>query len=105
MAKQILNFSPTFTPASRTLNFSGYAGFELKNLLAVVNATRNTTVYAEGQAGFGYTAFSSGVLTLEFDTTSHAAGDVLSIFYDTYATRLPLQGDEYMPVRPLPQIK
>jgi hypothetical protein len=105
MAKQILNFSPTFTPASRTLNFSGYAGFELKNLLAVVNATRNTTIYAVGQPGIGYTAFSSGVLTLEFDTTSHAAGDVLSIFYDTYATRLPLQGDEYMPVRPLPQIK
>lgn len=105
MAKQILNFSPTFTPASRTLNFAGFSGFDLKNLLAVVNVTRGTTIYAIGQSGLGYTAFSAGVLTLEFDTTTHSAGDVLSIFYDTFVTRLPLQADEYVPVRPLPQVK
>lgn len=105
MAKKILNFSPTFTPASRTLNFSAYTQFQLKNLLAVVNVTRGTTIYAIGQSGLGFTAFSSGVLTLEFDTTTHSAGDVLSIFYDTFTTELPLQSDEYVPVRPLPQVK
>lgn len=81
--KQVLTFSPTFTPASKTLDFSAYSTFSLKRLYAVVNETRNQIIYCPtlGSA-YGYSSFTSGVLTLSFDTSSHSSGDVLSVIYD-----------------------
>lgn len=86
--KQVLNFAPTFTPGGAgagTLNFSGYSGFSLRNLLAVINETRGVIIYcpADGAAK-GYSSFNSGTstITLSADTTGHSAGDVLSCVYD-----------------------
>ena len=81
--KQTMSFAPTFVPASKTLNFSGYSGFVLNNLIAVINQTRRTVIYCPAQGtGFGYTSFSAGVLTLDFDTTTHSSGDILEVLYD-----------------------
>lgn len=81
--KQALNFSPTFVPAAQTLDFSGFSGFELKKLYAVVNETRRTVIYAPAMGtGFGYSSFGAGVITLDFNTTTHNAADVLTVIYE-----------------------
>lgn len=80
--KTVLNFTPVFTPASKTLDFNLYSGFDLKRLFAVINITRNQIIYAVGQSTYGYSNFSSGVLTLVFDTSLHNSLDQLMIIYE-----------------------
>ena len=82
--KQTIRFNPAFTPASKTLDFSAFndgESFSLSRLYAVINVTRKTLIFAAGTTGLGGT-LSAGVVTLEFDTTSHSAGDVLNVIYD-----------------------
>lgn len=80
--KTVLSTNPTFNPAAKTLDFSSVAGFELKRLLAVINASRDAVIFAVGTPQ-GFSSFSSNVLTLDFDTTAHNASDVLICFYDS----------------------
>ena len=100
--KQIIDFSPAFVPAARTLNFSTMEGFSLRKLMAVINMTRGQVIYVTGKAGLGFTSFTNNILTLEFDTSTQSSGDVLQVLYDIGKSSLPSQNDEYMPVRPLP---
>ena len=80
--KIALNFNPTFNPASKTLDFSSLSGFNIKNLFAVINITRNQIIYASGQSSLGTSNMAGSIITLVFDTTSHNAGDVLMVLYD-----------------------
>lgn len=84
--KYVPSFSPTFTPGASgvgTLDFSGFSGFALKNLFAVVNETRGAVIYAPAMGpAFGYSAFGSGIITLQVATTGHNSGDVLKVIYD-----------------------
>ena len=86
--KSILSTNPTFTPGAAntgTLNFSSVNGFNIAGLLAVLNQTRGTLLYATGQASTGYFSWNSGtkVLTLKVDTSTHSSGDQLQVIYDT----------------------
>lgn len=103
--KQIIDFSPAFVPAARTLNFSTMEGFSLRKLMAVINMTRGQVIYVTGKAGLGFTSFTNNILTLEFDTSTQSSGDVLQVLYDIGKSSLPSQNDEYVPIRPLPQKK
>lgn len=80
--KIALNFNPTFNPTSKTLDFSGLSGFNIKNLFAVINITRNQIIYAAGQSSLGTSNIAGSIITLVFDTTSHNSGDVLMVLYD-----------------------
>ena len=80
--KIALNFNPTFNPASKTLDFSSLSGFNIKNLFAVINISRNQIIYAAGQSALGTSNMAGSIITLAFDTTSHNAADVLMILYD-----------------------
>jgi hypothetical protein len=100
--KQIIDFSPAFVPAARTLNFSTMDGFSLRKLMAVINMTRGQVIYVTGKAGLGFTSFTNNILTLEFDTSTQSSGDVLQVLYDIGKSSLPSQNDEYVPIRPLP---
>jgi len=85
--KTILSTNPTFTPGAinaGTLNFSSVNGFNIAGLLAVLNQTRGTLIYATGQASTGYFSWnnSTKVLTLKVDTSSHSSGDQLQVIYD-----------------------
>ncbi len=75
-------FTYTFTPGSATLNLSANSGFALPGLLAVVDVTAATTIYAVGQTGLSYSAFSAGTITLQAPMTGLLATDVLEFFYD-----------------------
>ena len=82
--KSVLTGTVTFVPASKTLDFSAISGFDLKKLYSVVNETKKTFIYAPALGvGYGYSAFGANILTLDFDTTAHSAGDVLQIVYDS----------------------
>ena len=83
-----------FTPGvagAGTLDFTNFfstAPFVINRLMAVINQTRNTIIYAEAQTGLGWTSWnpSSHVLTLNSDTSTHAATDILQVIYDSPAT-------------------
>ena len=95
MAKQLINFSPTFVPGTAGagyLDFSGYPGFKLDKLYAVMNVTRNVLMYAPGVSGYGVSTVgvdnqgvgrNSNVLFLSLDTSSYSTTDLINVFYDT----------------------
>ena len=85
--KTILSTNPTFTPGAAntgTLNFSSVNGFNIAGLLAVLNQTRGTLLYATGKTNMGYFSWnnSTKILTLKVDTSSHSSGDQLQVIYD-----------------------
>lgn len=86
--KSILSTNPTFTPGASntgTLNFSSVNGFNVAGLLAVLNQTRGTLLYATGQSSTGYFSWNNGtkVMTLKVDTSTHSSGDQLQVIYDS----------------------
>ena len=83
--KQLVTFDPTFTPGLSgvgTLDFSGYAGFELKKLYAVINTTRGTPIYVPGTTQYGITSATASKITLSANTSTHSGNDTLLTFYD-----------------------
>ncbi len=85
--KTILSTNPTFTPGAAntgTLNFSSVSGFNIAGLLAVLNQTRGTLLYATGKTNMGYFSWnnSTKILTLKVDTSTHSSGDQLQVIYD-----------------------
>lgn len=84
MAKQIIgngSNSYTFDASAKTVAFSGIT-LAPHQILLINNVSRETIIYNPFSSGKGFTGFSNGVLTLEYDTTSFADADVLQIFYD-----------------------
>ena len=71
----------TFTPGSSTLNLSGIAGFDVRNLFAVINLKTGALIYAP-LAGTGYSALSGTTLTLAGWMSGPSASDPLLILYD-----------------------
>jgi hypothetical protein len=78
-----------FTPAARTLDFSGWAAagvpFDVRGLMAVVDVTANTQIHAVGVTGLGISAINAAgtLVTLQFNTTSgFGANDILAVWYD-----------------------
>jgi hypothetical protein len=74
-----------FTPGASgvgTVNLSGISGFNIKNLVAVINQTRGVTIYATGGALTKYTALAGTTLTLFVDTSTHNGADVLQVIYE-----------------------
>ena len=71
----------TFTPGSSTLNLSGIAGFDIRNLFAVIDLKTGALIYAP-IAGYGYSALSGTTLTLQTSMAGLSSGDSLLILYD-----------------------
>jgi hypothetical protein len=72
-----------FNPATKVIDFSGEPGFSWTNLFAIINLTAKQQIYGVGLTGYGASADASGkVLTLDYDTTSMGASDVLMFIQD-----------------------
>lgn len=80
MKKTVIT-SPTFTPASQTVN-TGITDFDIRNLYAIINQTTGALIYATATPGKGFTNVSQSTVTLEYDTTSMSSTDKLQIIYD-----------------------
>ena len=86
--KQLISFSPTFTPGNAgqgTLDFSAYPGFALDKLYAVINVTQNSPLFIPGtpQYGFAGVSNSPSVILLSANTSTFSTSDTLSVFYDS----------------------
>ena len=83
--KQLIAYDPVFTPGAAgagTLDFSQLPGFQGDLLYGVINVTRNQIIYAPGTTSYGG-YWTGSVLTLNFNTSTHATNDELNIYYET----------------------
>lgn len=100
----------TFDASAKTIDFTAFTGFDLARLKAIINITQRQDIYVIGTPGYGYSSFTSNVLTLDFDTTTHADTDELHFIYvvdiDTKlpntVTVVPVTDAAGMPVRQVP---
>lgn len=86
--KQLLNFTPVFTPGNAglgTLDFSAYPGFTLGKLYAVINLTQNSPLYIPGTPQYGFAGYANNALVLQLsaNTSTYAPNDRLEVFYET----------------------
>ena len=81
--KDTLLTAVPFNAAAKTLDFSGVAGFDIRNLWAVINLTRDSIIYAIGTTGKGYSLLAGTTVTLDFDTTTYADTDTLFVIYSS----------------------
>lgn len=82
----------TFDPAGKTITFSGLKqAITLANILLITNVTQNTIIYNFADATTGAVSFNNNVLTLDYNTTSMSASDVLQIFLDLESYEESLQ--------------
>lgn len=79
----------SLNPAQRKLDLSAVPNFDLRRLYAVANLTTGVLIYAVGRPDLGYTDFTSGVLTLDYDTAGMSITDVLFVLYDDGIAPLP----------------
>jgi hypothetical protein len=72
-----------FNPTAKTVTFSGLSQqITLANILLITNVTANTIIYNFASSSTGAVSFANNVLTLDYDTTSMSATDVLQIYLD-----------------------
>lgn len=70
-----------FDKTAKTVTITGVASFLASRVLSITNVTRSALIYvAEGDSTLGGT-WSSNVVTLDYDTSTHANGDELRILY------------------------
>lgn len=108
--KQVLSFNPVFTPGgpnTGTLDFTSMNLFEPRRLYAVINVTRNQTIYGPAVGStIGNSGITGTIITLSTDTSSMSSSDVLSCIYDyerspvtvrNTRTALKEEGNSYIP--------
>ena len=84
--------SYTFNPTAKTVTFSNLAqSLTLANILLITNTTANTIIYNFADPLSGAVSFNNNVLTLDYDTTSMNASDVLQIYVDVESYEESLQ--------------
>ena len=72
-----------FNSTAKTVTFSGLSQqITLANILLITNVTANTIIYNFASPTTGAVSFVNNVLTLDYDTTSMSATDVLQIYID-----------------------
>jgi hypothetical protein len=84
--------SYTFDPTAKTVTFSNLAqSLTLANILLITNTTANTIIYNFADPTTGAVSFNNNVLTLDYNTTSMNASDVLQIYVDVESYEESLQ--------------
>ena len=84
--------SYTFDPIAKTITFSNLAqSLTLANVLLITNTTANTIIYNFADPTSGAVSFNNNVLTLDYNTASMNASDVLQIYVDVESYEESLQ--------------
>ena len=84
--------SYTFDPTAKTVTFSNLAqSLTLANILLITNTTANTIIYNFADPTSGAVSFNNNVLTLDYNTSSMNASDVLQIYVDVESYEESLQ--------------
>lgn len=76
--------SYTFTPDSPGFGTVEFFGIDLTlaNIKLITNVTRNEIIYNFADSAAGAISFGLNTLTLDYDTSTHGASDVLQIILD-----------------------
>ena len=74
-----------FTPGASGVGTikTNIVNFDIKLLVGIINVTREAAIYWPSFSGRGFTNVSGDTITLEFDTSTYSAGDVLQIIYES----------------------
>lgn len=85
--KNYITPSYSFTPGASGVGTidTNIVNFNIKLLVGIINITREAPIYWPALAGRGFTNVAGDVITLEYDTSTHNAGDVLQFIYDSTA--------------------
>lgn len=70
----------TFNAVAKTVDFSAYAAFDVKRLIAIINDKTGTVMYSVG--GVKYASVSGSVVTLSYTDTGLSGTDPLTVIYD-----------------------
>lgn len=93
--KQLILFTPAFTPSTKTVDFTAYPNFIISKLYAIINLTQNTPIYVPGAPGLGMSSMpTSTSIVLQYDTTLHNPTDKLNVYYDVspgFESNTPLE--------------
>lgn len=79
--KKLDSSNYTFSASAKTVTLAAFATVGLGRILLINNATRGVVIYDPSQTTTKGVLVGS-TLTLDFDTTSHADTDKLSVFYE-----------------------
>lgn len=77
-----------FDASLKKLDLSDIANFDITKLYLVINLTQQAVIYEIGKKGLGYSSVSNSVITLQYNTTSHADTDILFIMYENVDTTI-----------------
>lgn len=91
--KKFITPTYNFTPGASgvgSVNLSGVTGFNVKNLVSIINQTKGVVIYATGSQSLKYTNVTGTTVTLFADTSSMSAGDALQVIYEDNAAQ-PVQ--------------
>ena len=83
--KKFITPTYTFTPGASgvgSVNLSGITGFNVKNLVSIINQTKGVVIYATGSQSLKYTNVTGTTVTLFADTSTMSAGDTLQVIYE-----------------------
>lgn len=83
--KQFISPAYTFTPGISgvgTVNLSGITSFNIKYLVSIINQTKGIVIYSTASSDLKYTNVTGAIVTLNLDTSTHSAGDVLQVIYE-----------------------
>jgi hypothetical protein len=83
--KSFITPSYIFTPGASgvgTINLSSIENFNIKRLVAIININSNIIIYNVANPSAGFTTESSGVITLDYNTSAMSGTDLLQIIYD-----------------------
>ena len=92
--KKLIKPSYTFTPGAAnvgTIDFYGIKNFDVGKIYCLIHKPTGTIFYSLGIAGMSYSAVSTTMVTLQFNTSTFNANDPIDIVYDTDA--IAVRGD------------
>jgi len=81
MTKQIV-IPNSFNPATGAVSFASVDNFIINRLLAIINATSRAMIYDPVTPNLGASSVAGSLVTLQYDTSSQSAADVLIAIYD-----------------------
>jgi hypothetical protein len=83
--KKFITPTYTFTPGASgvgSVNVSGIASFNIKLLVSIINQTRGVVIYSTASPSLKYTNVTGTTVTLNFNTSTHNAADILQVIYE-----------------------
>lgn len=79
----------TFHAQAKTIDFSGVAGFDVRQVLLIVNLSARQEIYALSEPGLGADVAPGSVLALDCDTRDMDDADTLFVVYEDGINHLP----------------